>query len=150
MDDPGSYVGSDPLTGEPGASIPKHWIPAILSGDKSRQNKAPTSTICKWEIPEPRGRREKKDGKTHKRDYTAQWHHEQQNRGGPVSPQRAVRLPASEDPSNGLPDPAGEPGCGQDLWWKRAFLPCIASRSASVFPPGHTLLQALIPNVTEE
>lgn len=37
----------------------------------------------------------------HKHDYTAQRHHEKQNRGGPGSPQRAVRLPASPDPSNG-------------------------------------------------
>lgn len=80
MDDPGSYVGSDPSTGEPVASIPQHWIPATVSGDKSRQSKAPTSTIFKWEIPEPRERWEKEDGKPHKRDYTAQRHREKQNR----------------------------------------------------------------------
>lgn len=67
MHDPGSYMGSDPSTGEPGVSIPKDWIPAIVSGDKSRPSKAPTSMIFKWETPEPGERWEKKDGKTQTR-----------------------------------------------------------------------------------
>lgn len=37
------------------------------------------------------------------------------------SAQRVLRLPASEDPSNGPPDSAGEPGFGQDLWQERSF-----------------------------
>lgn len=55
-------MGIDSLTGEPGASVPKHWILALISGDRNRQSKAPVSVNFKWEIPESRERWKENDG----------------------------------------------------------------------------------------
>lgn len=108
-------MGSVPLAGKPGTSVPKHWILAIVSGENRRQSKTPTSINFKWEIPESRKRWKEKYGKIHRYDHTAQRQHEKQNREGSKSALRAPRLPASENANNGVPDPAGEAG------WGRAF-----------------------------